>query len=204
MTFLRARNTEKISISWRHHEIIVFYAAKTRRSPLFCIMCTDILLFDVFHWLKTNTFFCSYRYVSEVLRIISGSSERRRRMGNVWLWCESGESCLTHLPLDKMAAILADNFRCIFLNGNNRILIQISQKFVPMSPIGNKPALVQVMAWRRTGNKLLPESVLTQFTPGNPFAYLGRKRLPCGKYNVYLVMFADFFGGKCPFGRIYW
>ena len=26
-------------------------------------------------------------------------------------------------------------------------------------------------------------------TPGDPFAYIGRKRLPCGKYNVYFVMF---------------
>ena len=31
-------------------------------------------------------------------------------------------------------------------------------------PIDNKPALVQVMAWRRTGDKLLPELMLAQFT----------------------------------------
>ena len=38
---------------------------------------------------------------------------------------------LTHLPLDKMAAILADDiFTRIFLNENVRILIQISLKFV--------------------------------------------------------------------------
>ena len=31
---------------------------------------------------------------------------------------------LTHLPLDKIAATLADNkFKCIFLNENDRILI---------------------------------------------------------------------------------
>ena len=37
---------------------------------------------------------------------------------------------LTHLPLDKMAAILADNiFNCIFLNENDRIPIQISLKY---------------------------------------------------------------------------
>ena len=74
---------------------------------------------------------------------------------------------LTHLSLDKMAAILADeNFTCIFLNENDRILIQISLKFVPKSPIDYKSALVQVMAWRRRGDKPLPESVLTQFTEG--------------------------------------
>ena len=54
---------------------------------------------------------------------------------------------LTHLPLDKMAVILADNiFKCIFLNENDRILIQISLKFVPESPINNNPVLVQVIS----------------------------------------------------------
>ena len=64
-----------------------------------------------------------------------------------------------------MAAILADdNFKCIFLNENDRILIRISLKFVARSPIDDKPALVQVMAWCRTGDKSLPELMLIQFT----------------------------------------
>ena len=50
---------------------------------------------------------------------------------------------LTHLPLDKMAAILADDiFNCIFLNEKFCILIQISLKFVPKGPIDNNQALV--------------------------------------------------------------
>ena len=53
---------------------------------------------------------------------------------------------LTHLPLDKMATILEDIFKCIFLNENDRIWIQISLKFVSRSPIDNKATLVQVMA----------------------------------------------------------
>ena len=70
---------------------------------------------------------------------------------------------LTHLPLDKLAAILADNnFKCIFVNENHRIPIRISLNFVPRSPIDNKSALVQVMAWRRIGDKALPELLLTQ------------------------------------------
>ena len=64
-----------------------------------------------------------------------------------------------------MAAILADNiFKCIFIQENGKILIQISLKLIPRSPIDNKSALVQVMAWRRTGDKLLPERMMTQFT----------------------------------------
>ena len=61
-----------------------------------------------------------------------------------------------------MAAILADDiFKCIFLNENDQIPIQISLKLVPKSPTDNKSALVQVMAWRRTGDKPLPEPMMT-------------------------------------------
>ena len=64
-----------------------------------------------------------------------------------------------------MAAILADNiFKCIFLNEKDKIPIQISLKLVPRGPIDNKPALVHVMVWRRTGDKPLPEPMMTQFT----------------------------------------
>ena len=63
-----------------------------------------------------------------------------------------------------MAAILADDkFKCIFLNENDRIPIQISLKFVPRNPIDNNPALFQVMAWRRIGDKPLSEPMLTRF-----------------------------------------
>ena len=72
---------------------------------------------------------------------------------------------LTHPPLDKMVTILADAvFKCIYLNANDRIPITISLKLIPRSPIYNKPALVQVMAWRRTGDKPLPEPMLTRST----------------------------------------
>ena len=78
--------------------------------------------------------------------------------------CVCKDVCV-HLPLDKMAAILADdNFKCIFMNENDRIQIRISLKFVPRSPIDNKPTLVQVMAWHCRDNKPLPELMLTQFT----------------------------------------
>ena len=64
-----------------------------------------------------------------------------------------------------MAAILADNvFKCIFLNENDKIPIQISLKLVSRSPIDNISALVLVMAWRRIGDKPLPEPMITQFT----------------------------------------
>ena len=41
-----------------------------------------------------------------------------------------------------MAAILTDgNFKCIFLNENDRIPLRISLNSVPKSPIDNKQAL---------------------------------------------------------------
>ena len=54
-------------------------------------------------------------------------------------------------------------FKCIFMNERFCILIQILLKLVPKGPIENTLALVQVMAWRRTGDKPLPESMVTQF-----------------------------------------
>ena len=61
-----------------------------------------------------------------------------------------------------MAAILADSiFKCIFLNENDGILIHISLKFVLRSPIDNKPALVNVMARRQTGDKPIPGPMVT-------------------------------------------
>ena len=53
-----------------------------------------------------------------------------------------------------------DIFKCIFLNENVKISIKISLKFVPKGPINNIPALVQIMAWRRPGDKPLPESMM--------------------------------------------
>ena len=62
-----------------------------------------------------------------------------------------------------MEAILADNsLKCICLNENDRIPIQISLKFAPRSPI-DKAVLVRVMAWGWTGDKSLLEPMVTQF-----------------------------------------
>ena len=53
-----------------------------------------------------------------------------------------------------------DIFKCIFLNENVQIPIGISLKFVPNCLINNNPALVQIMAWRRPGDKPLYEPVM--------------------------------------------
>ena len=53
-----------------------------------------------------------------------------------------------------------DMFKCIFLNENVWIPIEISLKFVPKGSINNNPALFQIMAWRRPGDKPLSEPML--------------------------------------------
>ena len=71
----------------------------------------------------------------------------------------------THLPLEKMADTFEhDIFKHIFLNENIRISIEIYWFFFPMGSNDNKSVLVQVMAWCRTGDKPLPEQILSQFT----------------------------------------
>ena len=64
-----------------------------------------------------------------------------------------------------LAAILTDDiFKCIFLNESYIIPNHISLKFIPRSLIDSNPALVQVMAWRRIGDKPLPEVMMTHIT----------------------------------------
>ena len=53
-----------------------------------------------------------------------------------------------------------DIFKCIFLNENVWTPIKISLKFVPKGRINNIPALVQIMAWRRPGDKPLSEPMM--------------------------------------------
>ena len=56
---------------------------------------------------------------------------------------------------------LADDIlKCIFLNENVWILIEISLKFVPMGPIDNTRTLGHIMACHQTGDKPLSEPMV--------------------------------------------
>ena len=57
-----------------------------------------------------------------------------------------------------------DIFKCIFLNENVWIPTKISMKFVPKGSINNIPALVQIMAWCRPGDKPLSEPMMVSLT----------------------------------------
>ena len=55
-----------------------------------------------------------------------------------------------------------DIFKCIFVNENVWTLIKISLKVVPKGPINKIPALVQIMALRRPGDKPLSEPMMVR------------------------------------------
>ena len=87
-----------------------------------------------------------------------GSGTCWRGTSNIVHCCKSQlPSALTHWGRDRMAVISDDIFKCIFLNENVWISIKISLKFVPKASIVNIPALAQIMAWGRTGDKPLSE-----------------------------------------------
>ena len=77
-----------------------------------------------------------------------------------WSNCKYGVWLNTLRPRQNGRHFPDDIFKCIFLNENVWIPIQISLKFVPMGPINNIPALVQIMAWRRLGDKPLSEPMM--------------------------------------------
>ena len=88
------------------------------------------------------------------------------RMDTVWLrarysvsfWVESLINTLRprlngrHLPHDILKWIL--------LNENVWLLIKISLKFAPKVPVNNIPQLLQIMAWRCSGDKPLSEPIM--------------------------------------------
>ena len=53
-----------------------------------------------------------------------------------------------------------DTFKWIFLNENVTISIKVLLKFVAKGSINNIPALVQIIAWRRSGDKPLSEPMM--------------------------------------------
>ena len=74
--------------------------------------------------------------------------------------------CSCHITINTLrprrnGQLFADDiFKRIFMNENTWISIEISLKFVPKGPINDIPAVVQIMAWRRPGDKPLSEPMM--------------------------------------------
>ena len=56
-----------------------------------------------------------------------------------------------------------DIFKWIFFNQNVCISINSSLKFVPRGPNNNIPTLVQVVTWRRPGDKPFSEAMMVDY-----------------------------------------
>ena len=75
----------------------------------------------------------------------------------MWLYCiHEWSSPFNTLQLRQNGCHFTDGiFKLIFFNENVWVAIKISLNFVPKCSINNIPALVQIMAWRRPGDKPL-------------------------------------------------
>ena len=89
----------------------------------------------------------------------------------VWVWggSDDGAVAIWNVPpnhLDTFRPIHNDRhfpydiFKCIFVNENVCIFINMSMKFVPKGPINNIPALVQRMALRQSGDRPLSQPMM--------------------------------------------
>ena len=68
--------------------------------------------------------------------------------------------CIKTLRPRQDGRLFRDIFKSIFFNENVWFLIKISLMFVPKAPINNIPSLVQIMAWRQSGDKPLSEPMM--------------------------------------------
>ena len=100
------------------------------------------------HWLTP----CSH-YLSQFIGNNTG-------LFTEWLRSHDCRSIITLRPRQNGRHFTDDIFKCIFLNESVWIPIEISLKLVPKGPINNIPALVQIMAWRRPGDKPLSEPMM--------------------------------------------
>ena len=91
-----------------------------------------------------------------------------------------------------------DIFKCIFLNENVWISLNISLKFVPKVWINNKPAVVQIMAWQWPGDKPLYEpmivSLLTHICVTRPQLFnirldIRTRRPEIGRFKIYITWY---------------
>ena len=98
-----------------------------------------------------------YSYTQVLLRIIP-DIHILWMGGKMMYW--SGDTFINTSSWTQNGCHLADNiFKIIFLNEKKThcVLIEMSLKYVTKGAINNKPALVQMMAWHRTGDKPLSE-----------------------------------------------
>ena len=119
-----------------------------------------------FSWVTCFTYLIWWPVVqkSSVLSINAKQHNKTRSWRQIMTCYLSGTHPLlnTLRPRQNGRHFADDTFKSIFMNENVWISINISLKFVPRGAINNIPTLVQVMAWRRPGDKPLSEPMMVR------------------------------------------
>ena len=155
--------------------IIAFVLAESSFVPTFLRPTSDLLLkvckptlvMPTAMGLRPFSILCWTNSMNLVWSIAGTSSDSNFKLIDLSLvYCNTVWSSLfnTLRPRQNGRHFADDIFKCIFLNENVWIPIKISLKFVPECPNNNIPALVQIMAWRRPGDKPLSEPMMVSLT----------------------------------------
>ena len=127
----------------------------------------ELHTYNYFCWfkLKLTHFFIQWTPFQHNFRIDILSNKLNDTLGRMPEDLVNGKSIFGSInslrPRQNGRHFADDTFKRIFLNENARISIKISLKFFPKGSINNIPALVQIMAWRRPGDKPLSEPMMT-------------------------------------------
>ena len=104
---------------------------------------------------------CHANFILRICISYHFSTLRWNRLQVVEILPCGGQGSINTLRLRQNGHHFPDDiFKCIFLNEYVWIMIKVSLKFVPKGPINNIPSLVQIMAWRRPGDKPLSEPMM--------------------------------------------
>ena len=104
-----------------------------------------------------------YKFANAIWKAVAILSRRHCRVINLPVW--DGSDSFNSSSLGQRDHYFADDiFKCISLNEKFYISIRIALKSVPRGLFEDNLTLVQVMAWRQTGDKILPEPVMIHFT----------------------------------------
>ena len=125
---------------------------------------------QIWKWFKeSNRYFCqieNFDFGEFNERSFSNPHPRSQWVSICTVSCRAAwnmiDSCFVNTlrPRQNGRHFADDTFKRIFLNENVWISIKISLKFVFKGPINYIPALVQIMAWRRPGDKPLSEPMM--------------------------------------------
>ena len=94
-----------------------------------------------------------FEVTSKYISISYHFSALRWRMLLSLTLLEDKDPFITLKPRQNGRHFADDIFKCILVNENVSIPIKISLKFIPKGPNNNIPTLVQIMVWRRPGDK---------------------------------------------------